>query len=136
MAIHEKQNGAYKKVSQVYAGKSAYSLAVENGYKGTEAEWLASLRTTTRYTVSVPTAGWSTGVPYTLTLSAAGVKSTDLLLVDVLLDSGATAAAVADQIAAYNCIDSVTAGTNSITLRAWGGVPVTAITLKVVAVHA
>ena len=33
-----------KKADEMEAGKSAYEIAQDNGFKGTEAEWLASLR--------------------------------------------------------------------------------------------
>lgn len=43
-SIQEKEDGLYVSVPTELYGKSAYDLAVANGFKGTEAEWLASLK--------------------------------------------------------------------------------------------
>lgn len=39
-------------------GKSAYQIAVDNGFIGTEAEWLESLVTFTSYSALIETSGW------------------------------------------------------------------------------
>lgn len=43
-SIQEKKDGLYVSAPTELYGKSAYDLAVANGFKGTEAEWLASLK--------------------------------------------------------------------------------------------
>lgn len=137
MAIYEKQsNGAYKKISQIYAGRSAYDIAVDNGFEGTEAEWLASLKNAETFYVSVPVTGWSGGAPYSLTIPAPGVRADDRLLFDIALDVTDSAAAVADAIRSYNLIDKAVSENNIITLYCWSGTPIVPITLEVVAVHA
>lgn len=137
MAFYEKQSdGTYKKISSIYVGKSAYALAVENGFQGTESEWLASLHTANSYILSVPTSGWSSGTPYQITLSASGVLASDALFWDVELSENDSASTVEDKIASYNLIDKISAGANTITLYSWSGTPLTSFDLKVVAVHA
>ena len=64
-------------------GKSAYELAVESGYSGTEEEWLNSLKgkdgITTIQTTKVDKTciftadGWSDTVPYTQTVAVEGI---------------------------------------------------------------
>lgn len=137
MAIYEKQpDGTRKRISQIYAGKSAYALAVDNGFDGTEAEWVNSLRNASTVVVDVPAAGWSGAVPHTITLTAADVVSTDVLFWDVELNANDTAEVADSKIASYNLIDKVVAGTGVITLYAWSGVLLTDISLRVVAIHA
>ena len=69
------------------SGKSAYELAVDNGYVGTEEEWLASLKGTDGITTVQTTKidktctflseNWSSTVPYTQTVAVEGI--TELL---------------------------------------------------------
>ena len=64
-------------------GKSAYELAVDNGYTGTEEEWLASLKGTNGVTTVQTTKidktctftadGWNDVVPYTQTVAVEGI---------------------------------------------------------------
>lgn len=64
-------------------GKSAYELAVQNGYTGTEEEWLTSLKGTDGVTTVQTTKidktciftadGWSDVVPYTQTVAVEGI---------------------------------------------------------------
>lgn len=67
-------------------GRSAYEIAVESGYTGTEEEWLASLHgedgITTIQTTKVDKTctftadGWSDTVPYTQTVAVEGIAET------------------------------------------------------------
>ncbi len=137
MAIHEKQpDGTYKKISQVYVGKSAYAAAVDHGFEGTEAEWVNSLRNTSTLVIDVPVTGWSNTLPHTITIPAAGVVSTDVLFWDVELDVNDTAETVDGRIASYNLIDKIDAGNGFVTLYTWSGVLLTGFSLRVVAIHA
>ena len=64
-------------------GKSAYEIAVQNGYTGTEEEWLTSLKgadgVTTIQTTKIDktctftTNGWNDTVPYTQTVAVEGI---------------------------------------------------------------
>ncbi len=137
MGFYEKQNnGTYKAIENIYAGKSAYDEAVENGFNGTEKEWLATLHTTSRYTISVPTSGWSGASPYIYTLGIAGILPSDMLFWDIELSASDTADSVTEKITSYNLIDKIEAGTNIIKIYCWDSPPMTAFNLKVVAVHA
>ena len=65
------------------AGKSAYEIAVDNGYMGTEEEWLTSLKGTDGVTTVQTTKidktctftadGWNDVVPYTQTVAVEGI---------------------------------------------------------------
>ena len=46
-------NGSIKMHLQSWRGYSAYEIAVQNGFEGTEAEWLQSLKGTNGQTTSV-----------------------------------------------------------------------------------
>jgi hypothetical protein len=128
-------DGTYRPVGTIYAGKSAYAIAAENGFEGTEEQWLTSLRNTNKYTVSVPITGWSSSAPYTLVLPVVGVRSTDTLLIDLSVDTTDTAASVSDKHASYNLLDKAVAGNNTITLYSWEGTPMVAFDMEVVACH-
>ena len=64
-------------------GKSAYEIAIQNGYTGTEKEWLESLKgtdgTTTVQTTKIDKTctftadGWSDVIPYTQTVTVEGI---------------------------------------------------------------
>lgn len=137
MALYERQaDGTYRKINQIYVGKSAYDIAVDNGFEGTEAEWLASLKNADVYSVEVPVSGWNGSEPYTITVPAAGVHPADQLFWDVALNGTDSATSVDDAVRAYNLIDKLEAGSNTVTLYCWSGTPVVPITLKVVAIHA
>jgi len=137
MAIYEKQpDGSYVKVSQFYVGKSAYAAACDNGFEGTETEWLNSLYNTSTEVIEVPATGWSNTVPYTITLVADSVVASDVLIWDVELNTTDTAEEVDRKIASYNLIDKIVAGNGVITLYAWSGVLLTNFSLRVVAIHA
>lgn len=137
MAIYEKrQDGTYKKISQIYVGKSAYAIAVDNGFEGTVEEWLEVTRNAITRIVKIPATGWSNTSPFQITLSVAGVFATDTLFWDVELDVTDTLSQVNGKIAAYKLIDKIEAGNGFITLYCWSGLPVNAFDLKVVAIHA
>lgn len=76
-------------------GKSAYNLAVDNGFTGTEEEWLASLKgadgITTVQTTKVDKTctftadGWSDTVPYTQTVSVDGITEALNPRIDIII---------------------------------------------------
>jgi hypothetical protein len=117
-------------------GKSAYDIAVENGFIGTEREWLSTLKNADAYLINVPVTGWSADTPHRTTLPVAGINAGDQLFWDVYLDTSESAEDVERFIKSYNLIDKIEAGSNTITLYCWSGVPVVPIVLRVVVVHA
>lgn len=73
-------------------GDSAYAIAVKNGYVGTEAEWLESLKGTVEITsnkldlIATLTAdGWSGSVPYTQTVSVENMTAEINPIVDLVV---------------------------------------------------
>ena len=76
-------------------GKSAYELAVQNGYTGTEEEWLTSLKGTDGVTTVQTTKvdktctfaadGWSNTVPYTQTVSVNGITEALNPRIDIII---------------------------------------------------
>lgn len=76
-------------------GQSAYELAVDNGYTGTEKEWLASLKgtdgTTTVQTTKIDktctflTTDWSNTVPYTQTVAVEGITESLNPRIDIII---------------------------------------------------
>lgn len=81
-------------------GKSAYELAVESGYSGTEEEWLNSLKgkdgITTIQTTKVDKTctftadGWSNTVPYTQTVSVDGITEVLNPRIDIIISDNVT----------------------------------------------
>ena len=76
-------------------GQSAYELAVDNGYTGTEKEWLESLKgtdgTTTVQTTKIDkactflTTDWSNTVPYTQTVAVEGITESLNPRIDIII---------------------------------------------------
>lgn len=76
-------------------GRSAYEVAVDNGYTGTEKEWLASLKgtdgTTTVQTTKIDktctflTTGWGNTVPYTQTVVVEGITESLNPRIDIII---------------------------------------------------
>ena len=76
-------------------GQSAYELAVDNGYTGTEKEWLASLKgidgTTTVQTTKIDktctflATGWSSTVPYTQTVAVEDITESLNPRIDIIV---------------------------------------------------
>lgn len=76
-------------------GQSAYEIAVDNGYTGTEKEWLASLKgtdgTTTVQTTKIDktctflATGWSSTVPYTQTVAVEGITESLNPRIDIIV---------------------------------------------------
>ena len=76
-------------------GQSAYEIAVDNGYIGTEEEWLASLKgidgTTTIQTTKIDktctflATGWSDTVPYTQTVAVEDITESFNPRIDIII---------------------------------------------------
>lgn len=76
-------------------GQSAYELAVDNGYTGTEKEWLDSLKgidgTITVQTTKIDktctflATGWSSTVPYTQTVAVEGITESLNPRIDIIV---------------------------------------------------
>ena len=78
-------------------GQSAYEIAVDNGYTGTEKEWLTSLKgtdgTTTVQTTKIDktctftTDGWNDTVPYTQTVAVEGITESLNPRIDIIVSN-------------------------------------------------
>ena len=76
-------------------GKSAYEIAIQNGYTGTEKEWLESLKgtdgATTVQTTKIDktctflTTDWSNTVPYTQTVAVEGITESLNPRIDIII---------------------------------------------------
>lgn len=131
-----------------FVGKSAYEIAVEYGFRGTEEEWLASLTgagyiltaddkediaeivddDSSVVEVVLSASGWQgTASPYTQVVSVAGITPDTEGV--VVVSEGAT-----DQqfmAATYAMLRKTAQGTDSITIKAYGEKPTVDIPLSV-----
>lgn len=78
-------------------GKSAYEIAVENGFSGDETAWLNSLKGTTTVTSSavnltgtLTADGWSDSAPYTQIVTVAGLAEDGYPILDLVASSDST----------------------------------------------
>jgi len=78
-------------------------------------------------TVSLPASGWSASAPYTQTVNAAGMLTTDAPLADVVLS--ATAATAKAQLEAYGYIGRIDTGSGQITVTCYEDKPAVDLTL-------
>lgn len=114
-------------------GHSAYDLAVNNGYEGTETEWLYSLNAVaiiTNLSISVGDA-WVEDTEnggYYQTITVENITSADTPIVDVLLGDDIDANAL--YLDAWSKVTRVTTGDGYITLYANVKVPETAFTIQ------
>ena len=95
MLLKVKNNGVFQdlviKGISGSNGKSAYQSALDTGYEGTEAEWVASLKgadgkTAVSHTVTVATSAWAantsiSGYAYKATVSVTGVTASSIIIV-------------------------------------------------------
>ena len=117
-------------------GKSAYEIAVEYGYEGTEEEWLASLHaptvvihdTETEKAAILSAAGWQGSyAPYTQTVTVDGITTDTQGTVSV----SESATDEQYRAAMYAALRKTAQGTNSITIKAYGEKPTVDIPLTV-----
>ena len=105
------------------SGQSAYELAVDNGYVGTEKEWLASLKGTDGITTVQTTkvdktctflaADWSNTVPYTQTVSVKGITESLNPRIDVIISDNVVTGKKEE--IAFSYLTRVTTGDNILT---------------------
>ena len=104
-------------------GKSAYRLAVDNGYTGTEEEWLASLKGTDG-TITVQTTkidktctftadGWSDVIPYTQTVAVEGITESLNPRIDIIISDNVVTGKKEEM--AFSYVTKVTTGDGILT---------------------
>lgn len=88
------------KTKEIHNGKSAYQLALDSGFGGTESDWLTSLHgengittiSTTKIdkTCVLTADGWSNTIPYSQTISVDGITEILNPRVDVIISDDVT----------------------------------------------
>ena len=104
-------------------GQSAYEIAVDNGYTGTEKEWLASLKgtdgTTTVQTTKIDktctflATDWSNTVPYTQTVAVEGITESLNPRIDTIISDNVVAGKKKE--IAFSYVTKVTTGDGILT---------------------
>lgn len=104
-------------------GKSAYEIAIQNGYTGTEKEWLASLKgtdgTITVQTTKIDktctflTTDWSNTVPYTQTVAVEGITESLNPRIDIIVSDNVVAGKKEE--IAFSYVTKVTTGDGILT---------------------
>lgn len=104
-------------------GKSAYEIAIQNGYTGTEKEWLASLKgtdgTTTVQTTKIDktctflTTDWSNTVPYTQTVAVEGITESLNPRIDIIISDNVVTGKKEEM--AFSYVTKVTTGDGILT---------------------
>lgn len=77
--------------------------------------------TTTLYTATLTSSGWSSSAPYTQTVSVSGILSTDTPIADVVLDVVTSTAMT--QISAWMCVSKIETSNGSITATCFENKP-------------
>lgn len=114
-----------------------FNASIYNGraYDDTEIRGLLSKKaSTTDYTATFLSNGWSTAAPYTQTVGVQGILLTDVPIVDIDLSSATTSDAGTALKEAWNFIDRVTAENGTVTAYCYEEKPTidVPIVLKVV----
>lgn len=104
-------------------GQSAYEIAVDNGYIGTEEEWLASLKgidgTTTIQTTKIDktctflATGWSDTVPYTQTVTVEDITESFNPRIDIIISDNVVTGKKEE--IAFSYVTKVTTGNGILT---------------------
>ena len=104
-------------------GQSAYEIAVDNGYIGTEEEWLASLKgidgTTTIQTTKMDktctflATGWSDTVPYTQTVTVEDITESFNPRIDIIISDNVVTGKKEE--IAFSYVTKVTTGNGILT---------------------
>lgn len=104
-------------------GKSAYEIAIQNGYTGTEKEWLESLKgtdgTTTVQTTKIDktctflATGWSSTVPYTQTVTVEGITESLNPRIDIIISDNVVTGKKEEM--AFSYVTKVTTGDGILT---------------------
>ncbi len=104
-------------------GKSAYQIAKDNGFEGTEEDWVSSLKgkdgvTTIQTSKIDKTAtfsadGWSSVIPYTQTVAVEGINESLNPRIDLIVSDNVVTGKKEE--IAYSCLTKVTTGDGILT---------------------
>lgn len=85
-----------------------------NYYSKTQSDALLETKATTSlYSTTLTSSGWSNAPPYTQTVTVSGILATDTPIADVVLDSNTPTAI--SQISAWACVSKIETSNGSIT---------------------
>lgn len=105
-------------------GKSAYAIAVEEGFSGDEAAWLNSLKGITTVTSSavnltgtLTADGWSDTAPYTQTVTVTGLAEDGYPILDLITSADTTTGIDENKQWAY--ITKATTAENTLTVKCY-----------------
>ena len=113
-------------------GKSAYTIAVEEGFSGDEAAWLNSLKGITTVTSSavnltgtLTADGWSDTAPYTQTVTVTGLAEDGYPILDLITSTDTTTGINENKQWAY--ITKATTAENTLTVKCYEKKPTIAL---------
>lgn len=113
-------------------GKSAYAIAVEEGFSGDEAAWLRSLKGITTVTSSavnltgtLTADGWSDTAPYTQTVTVTGLAEDGYPILDLITSTDTTTGINENKQWAY--ITKATTAENTLTVKCYEKKPTIAL---------
>lgn len=113
-------------------GKSAYAIAVEEGFSGDEAAWLNSLKGITTVTSSavnltgtLTADGWSDTAPYTQTVTVTGLAEDGYPILDLITSADTTTGIDENKQWAY--ITKATTAENTLTVKCYEKKPTIAL---------
>nr|DAJ47622.1 MAG TPA: hypothetical protein [Caudoviricetes sp.] len=113
-------------------GKSAYAIAVEEGFSGDEAAWLNSLKGITTVTSSavnltgtLTADGWSDTAPYTQTVTVTGLAEDGYPILDLITSADTTTGINENKQWAY--ITKATTAENTLTVKCYEKKPTVAL---------
>ncbi len=113
-------------------GKSAYAIAVEEGFSGDEAAWLRSLKGITTVTSSavnltgtLTADGWSDTVPYIQTVTVIGLAEDGYPILDLITSADTTTGINENKQWAY--ITKATTAENTLTVKCYEKKPTIAL---------
>lgn len=113
------------------ASSNIPSVSVNNIYPDEN----GNIQTVSTFTATFTSGGWSGSAPYTQTVSCTGIKTSDNPIVDVDLSSASTTDAADTLKEAWNLVDRITTGANTLTATCYDEKPTANVSVILKAVR-
>lgn len=90
--------------------------------------WSGKANPAQSFTATIPTSGWSSSAPYSITISVSGITASDTPIIDVVQSN--TTETAKQQLKSWGSISRIKTNANSITVYAYEQLPTVAIPIQ------
>lgn len=122
---------AHRNDNEGVASSDIPNVSVNNIYPDEN----GNIQTVSTFMATFSTSGWSSAAPYTQTVSCTGIKASDNPIVDVNLSSASTTDAADTLKEAWNLVDRITTGADTLTATCYDEKPTANVSVILKAVR-